>query len=122
MSTSEESWREDTGEDHQLRSGLAEAMAQRHALALGHHLFQRAIGGTHDPHIDRFGAAAAQHFVRAVLQHPQKLYLAAGIEIADLVEENGAFIGHFKAAGSVKPGIGKCAAHVAKHFTFEEGS
>ena len=61
-------------------------------LAALDQLGQVAVGGRDDAHVHRAGLARAEHLVGAVLQHAQQLHLRAGVEFADLVEEDRAAV------------------------------
>src|SRR5205814_9201073 len=55
-----------------------------------------------------------------VLQHLQELGLQRGVELADLVEEDRAAVGHLEAAGLALVGAGEGAPLVAEQLGLEQ--
>ena len=68
---------------------IVEVFAER---ALPHHLFEIAIGGGDDAHVDFDGAIAAEFRELAVLQHVQDLGLERLRHLADFVEHDRAVL------------------------------
>ena len=63
---------------------------------LGHLLGEVAVGGGHQADIDLDGAGAADPLEAALLEHPEELGLERGVELGDLVEEQGAAVGQLE--------------------------
>ena len=59
----------------------------------GHGGAQVAVGGGDHPHVEAAGRAGPEDLEGAVLQDAQELHLAAQIELADLVQQDGAAVG-----------------------------
>ena len=57
---------------------------------------------------------------RALLQHAQELGLQLGLELADLVEEEGAAVGELDAAAPARGGAGEGALLVAEQLALEQ--
>ena len=59
---------------------------------------QVGVGGREDPHVDRAGAGIADPLQLAALEHAEQPGLLAQGQVRDLVEEEGAAVGHLEAA------------------------
>ncbi len=70
-------------------------------------------------HVRARGARRAHALAFARLQHAQQLGLQAGRHVADLVQEEGAPVGHLEVAHAVGPGVGEGALHVAEQLALE---
>src|ERR1700691_2417962 len=78
------------------------------------------MGGSYQPNIHLMGATAAQALEFLLLQDAQQFGLQWGRNIADLVQEQGTFIGQLKAAKLLCDGPGERALFVAKKLAFQE--
>jgi len=90
--------------------------------AFTHALFEIAMGGADDAHIDgdRPGATDAHHFT--LFQYPQQPRLQGQWHFADFIEKQGAAMGRFKQAGvTATTGTGERAFFVAEQFRFQQG-
>ena len=67
----------------------------------------------------RLGAADALEL--PLLEHAQELGLERERHLADLVEEQGAAVGHLELAGLARHGAGEGALLVAEELAFEQG-
>ena len=85
-----------------------------------YHVAQVGVGGRDDAHVYLAGAAVAQGLECLVLQHAQQLHLAGQVEVAYLVEEDGAPVGQFEAPRAVGGGVGEGAFLVAEHLALEQ--
>ena len=88
--------------------------------ALFHFLRQIAIGGGDDAKVR---AAMNERTHRAeflLLQDAQELGLKIERQLADLVKEGGATVGHFDQAGFGCNSAGECAFHVSEQLAFHE--
>ncbi|MNF52882.1 hypothetical protein D3C84_342430 [compost metagenome] len=95
----------------------AEAMVEVGAELPGQHrALQVAVGGGEDAHVDLEAAVVADALQVAVLQHAQQLGLQGQRQLADLVEEQGALVGHLELAGAVVDGAGEGALDVAEQL------
>ena len=65
--------------------------------------------------------AGSEHLVGTVLQDAQQLDLRRRVEVADLVEEDRAAVGHLEAPLAVGARVGEGAADVAEHLALEQG-
>ena len=83
-------------------------------------LAQRAVGGRDDPHIDGMLAHRAQAAHGAALQHPQQLGLQCQVELADLVEEQGAAARGLDQADALLARVGERAALVAEQLALDQ--
>ena len=88
--------------------------------SLFHFLRQVAIGGGDDAEVR---AAMSERTHRAellLLQDAQELGLKVERQLADLVKEGGAAVGHFDQAGLGSDGAGECAFDVSKQLALHE--
>ena len=88
--------------------------------ALAHLLLEVAVGGRHDPHVDRhrLGAADAQDL--PLLQDAQQLHLQVALEVADLVEEQRRAARLLEEADLARVGPGEGALLVAEQLRLED--
>ena len=88
--------------------------------ALVHALLQVVVGGRQDAHVHahRFGGAQGDEFL--LLDDAQQLGLHVRRNGADLVEEDGAMVGHFEIALLGVDGAGKGALHMAEQRGFQQ--
>src|SRR5262249_1839257 len=61
-----------------------------------HHQVQVPMSCCHQAHVDLMGPAATEALKLLFLQYPKQFRLKWQRKIPDFIEENGAFIGHFK--------------------------
>ena len=96
---------------------VEEVLAQ---VAAAHRLLGHFVGGGHQPHVHfEFGLAAqAAHF--GILQDAQQFGLRRHRHLADFVQQQGAVLGHFEAAGAALGGAGEGALFVAEQFAFDQ--
>jgi hypothetical protein len=88
--------------------------------ALGDRAGEVDVGGGEDADVDPDGAVAADGLEGALLQDAQQLGLGVDRELADLVEQEGAAVGHLEPAGAVLGGPGEGAADVAEQLALEQ--
>ena len=89
--------------------------------AFGDRSLEVDVGGGEDPYVDLEGAVAADGLEGAFLQDAQELGLHVDRHLADLVEEEGAAVGHLEAAAAALGGAGEGALGVAEELALEEG-
>ena len=70
-------------------------------IAARHRLFEVAVGGADDAHVNFQGLRAADALELAFLQHAQQLGLERGGDFADFVQKQRAAVGEFEAAGAL---------------------
>ena len=80
--------------------------------------FQIAVRRCHYPHIHFHRFQSPDRVDRALLQNTQQLDLHVQRQITDLVQENGAAVGQFKAPNAVGHGTREGALAMTKQFTF----
>ena len=98
-----------------------QAVEQILAEAAGPHVvLEPAVGRRDDPHVDLPRARAADHRDGLLLHEPQQPRLHVEGQLADLVEEHGAAVGHREPAGGPLLGAGECAALVAEELRVDE--
>ena len=122
---------EEAGEQH----GVARAFAQRwnaHGdgvqaveqivaeAAVGDLFLKVHVGGRDDAHVDRNGGAPADAFDDLFLQETQQLDLERVRQVADFVEEEGAFVGGLDFSNCLLDGAGEGAAFVAEELRFQQ--
>ncbi len=91
------------------------------AEAPGLHLVVEVpVGGADQAHVDADRLGAADRPDLAVLQRAQQLRLHLGPHVADLVEEQGAAVGHLEQAALGADGAGERAARVAEQLGLEQ--
>ena len=83
-------------------------------------LLEVDVGGGEDADIDLEGAVAADGLEGAFLQDAQELGLELDGELADLVEQEGAAVGHLEPAGAGLGGAGEGALAVAEQLALEQ--
>ncbi len=89
-------------------------------FALGHGLFGYFVCGSQYSNIDRRLYFAAQAAKLAVFQHAQELGLGCRGHLADLIQQERAFLGQLKAPGATLHGAGKCALLMPEDFAFDQ--
>ena len=89
-------------------------------LAMRHHVRQVAVGRGNDADVDLAASTRPERLEGSVLEDAQHLHLRCPVEIADLVEEDGAAVRHFEPAGAVGLRVGERAAHVSEHLALEQ--
>src|SRR2546421_4543913 len=90
-------------------------------FSLPHHLLKVLVRCRDPPDIRAQGLRATNAFKGALLaHHPKQFHLGARIDLADLVEKNGAAIRLLKPSDSPFVRAGKGAALVAKQFAFQQ--
>ena len=85
------------------------------------HFVDGLVGGAYKAHIYGYGLVGTDADDLLVLQDREQLDLQGQGQVADLVEEQGAPGGDFKAAGAVAAGVGEGAFDVAEEFALEQG-
>ena len=88
--------------------------------ARSHHLLQRPMGGTHNPHIDGDGVVVTHSADFATFQCPQQPRLERLGEFADLVQKQRAAIGHLKQPSPMFLGAGEGPLAMAEKFAFHQ--
>src|SRR5215470_6427967 len=83
-------------------------------------LLKVLIGGGENPHVDLDGGPSTDAGELAVLEHVQKLTLKGWMEIADLVEEDGAVICRFELADLELVSSGEGPTLVTEELAFQE--
>ncbi len=78
------------------------------------------IGGCNDTDRHGYGFIAAETFKLAVLDHAQNLFLHRQTCIADLIQEQRAAVGHFKAAQTALAGTRESAGLDAEKFSLQK--
>src|ERR1700719_4135438 len=119
---------------NQGRNGLA-AVAQRRqreedniqTVAEGdakftpiHHFHQVTVRRRYQPNVHLVGMSSAQTLELLFLQDAQQLGLQCRGNIAHLVQEERALIGHFEATDLLRDGSGKGALLMAKQLAFQQ--
>ena len=84
------------------------------------HLAKVAVGRSHYAHVDGNHPRSAHALHLSRFENAQELRLKADVELADLVQEQGAAVGHFEAAAFAVGGTGERAAFVAEQNAFDE--
>jgi hypothetical protein len=79
-----------------------------------------AVGGADRSHVDPDVVVAADPGELTILQDMQELGLQGGMQLADLVEEDGAAVGQLEAARLALVGAGKGATLVAEQLALEQ--
>ena len=82
-------------------------------------VFQVAVRGGKDPHVDLDRIVRADAGDLAVLQHPQELDLRGQRHVAHLVEEERAAVGVFELAHAVRRGVGEGPFDVAEQLALQ---
>ena len=80
---------------------------------------QVAVGGGDDAHVHRHRAAAAEAVDLALLDGAQQLGLDAHVHFADLVEQQGAAVGHLELADTAVDGATEGALLVAEQLALQ---
>ena len=83
-------------------------------------LLEVAVGRGDDAHVDLDRLLAADALELALLEHAQDLDLHVLVDLADLVEEEGALVGELEAAALAGLGPGEGALLVAEELALEE--
>ncbi len=89
-------------------------------FTIDNHLFEIAVGGGDQPYIGLNQFIAAQTFEFLLLENAQQLRLQFQRHIADLIEEQRAFVRQFETADALGAGAGKSAALVAEQIAFQQ--
>ena len=87
---------------------------------LQHQFFQIFIGSGDHPDVDVNGGVVADPLQFLFLENTQQLCLGCKRHVADLIKEDAAGVGGFKAADPAPLGAGKCPFDVPKQFTFQQ--
>ena len=80
-----------------------------------------AVGRGQHPHVHLDRLRGAQPLERPALEHAQQLGLHAEGQLADLVEEDRAAVGHLEAAEGARDGAGEGALLVAEQLALDQG-
>jgi hypothetical protein len=88
-------------------------------LLLRDHFPQVAVGGRDHAHAHADGPLAADAVELALLEHPQELGLRGGMQVAHLVQEDGAAIGQLELAAAHADGARKRSLLVAEQLAFQ---
>ncbi len=83
-------------------------------------LLEVPVGGSDEARIGLDGLVAADPLELALLQHPQHLHLEIRAHVPDLVQEDGAAVGHFEFPLLVRKRTGKGPAAVAEKFALQQ--
>src|SRR5712692_5024717 len=102
-------------EDRENVQAIVEVAAKCGSL---YHVGQIAISRSHEPNVHVVSARAAQALKLLFLQHAEKLALQAQRNIADLVQEECAFVGQFETTDLLRDRACKSALLMAKKFAF----
>ncbi len=97
---------------------VIEVLAER---PLGDQAFEVAVGGGDDAHVHLDALRAADALETPLLEYAQQLGLHGQRHVADLVEENGAAVGHLEAAAALADGAGEGALLVAEQLALQKG-
>ena len=119
------------GQRHDVVAPLAEGrQVDRHdlqaevqvvaELAGRDQLFQGAVGGRDEPHVDLDRLVVADARDLLLLQHAEQLDLRAHRHVADFVEEQRAAVGVLERADPIGVGVGKGPLHVAEQLALDE--
>src|SRR5262249_29467751 len=87
---------------------------------VSHQLFQIFIGSSYYANVDRRFLGTAHRPQISLLQDAEQLYLHGNAHLADLIQEDGAPVGHLKQPALVLIGAGESAFHIAEQFTLEK--
>src|SRR5581483_8911901 len=82
--------------------------------------FQILVGGGHDADVDPDLAISAQAVKGLPIQHAQQLHLGLRLQLADLIEEESAFISELEQSGLRTVGAAECALFVAEKLAFHQ--
>ena len=85
----------------------------------GDRIFQVAVRGREDPHVDLDRIVRADAGDLAVLQHPQQLDLRGQRHVAHLVEKQRAAVGVLELADAVGRGVGEGPLDVAEQLALQ---
>src|SRR6185369_9603704 len=96
---------------------IEEVVAER---ALADRLLQIAIGRRDHAHVDADRPRAPEAFEFPLLEDAEELGLQRRGDLADLVEEQGARVGHFELAGLAEDRSGERSFLVAEELAFEQ--
>src|SRR5580704_7011444 len=88
-------------------------------LIFYHHI-EVAIGRRNQPGLRVERARVAEPLKLTLLEHPQELWLQFEWDLADLVEENGAFGRQLKAANALSDGSGEGSFFVTEKLAFKK--
>src|SRR4030095_5211499 len=88
--------------------------------ALFHGVFEVAVRGNDDAHVNLDLVVATDGPQRAVLQRAKQLRLQPQGQVADLIEEERAPLAALKKAFPLGPRVGERATRVAEELAFEE--
>ncbi|GAB3484895.1 hypothetical protein GCM10027398_44490 [Azotobacter salinestris] len=84
--------------------------------ALLYHASQVVVGGGEDAQVDLVGEVTADPFEALLLEHPQQLGLHGQGQLADLVEKDGAAVGHLETPAPLvgRPGEGAASRRASR--------
>ena len=85
-------------------------------LVFSYHLFEVLVGSSDHTHIGIDDLIRAHTVKLALLQHTQQLNLHLERHIANLIEEEGTALGHFKTAFTGSKSTGKSTLFVTKEL------
>ena len=98
-----------------------EAVIQVFAETAGRNFcFQITVSRCHDAHIDFNRTRGTDRVHGFFLQYPQQLDLHVQREIADLIQEQGAAMGQFKASDTIRQSASEGTFAVAEQLTFHQ--
>src|ERR1700728_296391 len=89
-------------------------------IAVSHHLRQVSMGCSNKSNIHLVSLTATKAFEFLLLQYAQQFRLQLGWNIADLIQEESAFIGQLEATRLLRYGSGECTLFVAKKLTLQK--
>ena len=106
-----------------LQAQQGETVVEIRPEASGPHLLHQVFPGrADDAGIDGNGPVAAQAEDFAGFQHAQQTDLHGRADVRDLVQKDGAVLGHFKQAFlAAAPRAGERALVIAEEFAFQQG-
>jgi hypothetical protein len=89
-------------------------------FAISHHLGQVTVGCSDKPNIHLVSPTATQAFEFLFLQYAKQFGLKLRRNIADLIQEERAFIGQLEAAKLLRDSSSECSLFVAKKLAFQK--
>jgi hypothetical protein len=89
-------------------------------FAISYHFRQVAMSCSYESNIHLVSSTATQAFEFLFLQYAQQFGLKLRGNIANLIQEEGAFIGQLEAAQLLRYGSSECALLVAKKLALQE--
>ncbi len=103
--------------DHDHPEAVVEVLPEAPRL---NRLLQVAVGGGHDPGVDRDLLPAADALDGLLLEEAQELHLQGGRQFADLVQEERAALGQLDAPLALDVGAGEGPLLVAEEFALQQ--